>query len=137
MRVLRPSRFDAFQVVRERPLQQPVGARARDSYGPEVGDVERDRVLATRAMLLEHARELDRHLPAPERRHARAERAMLGIERAVTQHGVWFSHGPGAYAADVALRPTRPPGPHFPEPNGWRRRYRHRSATVRLRRAAR
>ena len=135
--VLRPSRFDAGQVVRERPLEQPVGTRTCDAHRSEVRDVERDRVLAAGAMLLEHARELDRHLPAAERRHARAERAVFGVERTVTQRGVCFSHGPAAYAADLALRPTRPPGPRAPEPNGWRRRYPHRSATVRLHRAAR
>ena len=59
-----------------------------------------------------------------------------GVERAVTQRGC-FSHGPAAYAADLALRPTRPPRPRSPERHGWRRRHRHRSAMARLHRAAR
>src|SRR5206468_9873395 len=101
------------------------------------GDVERDGMVAAGPMLLEHARELDRHVPAAERRHARAKRAVLGVERAVTQRGVWFGHGPAAYAAVLALRPTPPPARRSPRSNGRRRRCRHRSATVRLRRVAR
>ena len=93
VRVLRASRLDASQVVRERPLQHVEGARSCDPHGPEMRHVERDRVLAASAVLLEHARVLDRHLPAAERRHARAERAVLGVERAVTQRRVSLGHG--------------------------------------------
>jgi hypothetical protein len=59
-----------------------------------VRHVEHDCVLAAGSVLLEHARVLDRHLPATELDHARIERAVLGVERAQAKRSV--SHGVGA-----------------------------------------
>ena len=72
-------------------------ARAAALDGAEMRHVEHDTVFAARAVLLEHARVLQRHLPAAERHHARAESAVLRVERAV------------AHAVGIATR-SRPPG---------------------------
>ena len=85
VRVLRTPGLDAVEVVGERPLQRGERARAVDPQRSEVRHVEHHRALPTRAVLLEHTAVLDRHLPAAELRHARAQRAVLGVERAVTQ----------------------------------------------------
>ena len=82
MGVLRATGLDPSQVVRERPLQEVERSPTADANRPEVRDVEHDRVVTARAVLLEHARVLDRHVPAAELHHARAERAVLGVERA-------------------------------------------------------
>ena len=63
-------------------------APAAHEHRAEVRHVEHDRALATGAVLLEHAGVLDRHVPAAELDHARAELTVLGVERAVSQRGV-------------------------------------------------
>ena len=63
-------------------LQRRVRVRAGAFDGAEVRDVEHGRVLAARAVLLEHAAVLDRHLPTAERRQLGAERAVPSVERA-------------------------------------------------------
>jgi hypothetical protein len=50
-----------------------------------VRHIEDDRAGTTGAVLLEHAGILDRHLPAAELDELGAERAVLGVERAVPQ----------------------------------------------------
>ncbi len=77
VRVLRPARRDAVEIVGERPLQRGERARAAHVHRAEVRHVEDDRALAARPVLLEHAGVLDGHLPAAERHHARAEGAVL------------------------------------------------------------
>ena len=66
VRVLRPPGRDAVEVVGERPLQRGERAGAVHAHRAEVRDVEHDRALAARAVLLEHAGVLDRHLPPAE-----------------------------------------------------------------------
>ena len=77
-----------------------------DPQRSEVRDVEHDGALPARAVLLEHAAVLDRHLPTAELRHARAERAVLGVERAVTQRHLRQTRRPDAPIA-AALRRRR------------------------------
>jgi hypothetical protein len=64
-------------------LQQVERARTSAFHGAEVRHVEHDPVFTTRAVLLEHSRVLQRHLPAAERHHARAESTVFRIEGAV------------------------------------------------------
>src|SRR5262249_12606663 len=54
--------------------------------------VEHHCVLAARAVLLQHARVLDGHLPPAEGRHARAEPPVLGVEDRVVQRAVPLTH---------------------------------------------
>ncbi len=102
VRVLRAARLDAVEVVRERPLEQRVPRPAAHEHRSEVRHVEHDRALATGAVLLEHAGVLDRHVPAAELDHARAELTVLGVERAPSERGVGH--------ADSACGPDRGAG---------------------------
>ena len=73
-RVLRLAGRDPVEVVREEALQQLERARAFDLDLAHVGDVEHAGVGANRAVLLDDALVLHRHLPAGEGDHPRAER---------------------------------------------------------------
>ena len=64
---------ELVDVVRERRLEQVACGRAFDLELAHVRDVEDAGVGAHRLVLLDHALVLDRHLPAGERDHARAE----------------------------------------------------------------
>ena len=75
-----------------------------DPHRAEVRHVEDDRVLPARAVLLEHAAVLDRHVPATELGQAGAEGAVLGIERAVAQRVV---HRRRRLRAVTRTRPRR------------------------------
>ncbi len=83
--VLRAPRLDAVEVVGERPLQGRERTGPGDEERAEVRDVEHHRPLAARAVLLEDTAVLERHLPPTELDHARAQRAVLRVERAVAQ----------------------------------------------------
>ena len=86
VRVLRPPGLDAVEVVGERPLQRGERAGAVHAHRAEVRDVEHHRVArgtpgAPRARRVYW---IGISQP-PNGDHARAERAVLGVERAVTQ----------------------------------------------------
>ncbi len=66
--VLRAAGRDAAEIVGEQPLQRVVCVRAGALDGAEVRHVEHHRVVAARAVFLEHSPVLDRHVPAAELR---------------------------------------------------------------------
>ena len=84
-RVLRAAGRDAVEVVREQALEQLVRARALDLELAHVADVEDAAIGAHRAMLRDDALVLDRHLPAGERDHPRAERDVPVVQRGALQ----------------------------------------------------
>ena len=109
MGVLRATAFDLAQVVREQPLQQFERARSPALDRAQVRDVEDDGARATRAVLVEHARVLQGHVPPAERHHAGVERAVLCVERAVMERGLAHAVSAVASVASVeAGRATRP-----------------------------
>ena len=79
-RVLRLAGLEPVDVVRERRLQQVARGRSLDLELAHVRDVEDARVRAHRLVLRDHALVLDRHLPAGERDHARAECDVAVVE---------------------------------------------------------
>ena len=82
-----------------------VGERAGavHAHRAEVRHVEHHRVLAARAVLLEHAGVLDGHLPPAERHHAGAERAVLGVEQRVSHRARrGFAHAVCWHAVSAA-----------------------------------
>ena len=81
VRVLRAPGRDAAEIVGEQPLERVVRSPAAELDRAEVRHVEHDRMLAARAVLLEHAGVLERHLPAAERHHL-ARRACGAARRA-------------------------------------------------------
>ncbi len=103
MRVLRPSRPDAIEVVGERPLQRGERPGAAHVHRTEVRHVEHDRVLTTRSVLLEHAGVLDGHLPSAERHHARTKSPVLRVEWRVP-------HADSCADSWALCGPTPPPG---------------------------
>ncbi len=105
VRVLRLAGPDAVEIVGERPLQRGERTRALHPYRAEVRHVEHHGTLTARPVLLEHAGVLDRHLPAPEGDHARAEHAVLRVEGTVSQVGHALSAVPAV-----------------PSPSPWRAR---------------
>ncbi len=85
-RVLGMAEFrDPGQIVREHPLQEVEGAETEDPELRHVPDVEHPRRAADRPVFLDDAGVLDRHLPARERHHARAQRDVLIVEGGTQQ----------------------------------------------------
>ncbi len=80
-RVLRLAVTHAVDVVREHLLEERLRGRAVHVDLAHVRDVEHSRVCAHRAMLLDDALVLDRHLEACERHHACAEGDVTGVQR--------------------------------------------------------
>jgi len=85
MRVLRAAGTDPRQVVGEEPLEQLEHPSTAHRELTEMRHVEHHGVLAAGAVLVEHARVLQRHVPAPEGDHLGAERAVLRVERTVPE----------------------------------------------------
>ena len=79
-RVLGVAGLEAVDVVGERRLEQVARRRTFDLELAHVRDVEDAGVRAHRLVLRDHALVLDRHLPAGERDHARAERDVPIVE---------------------------------------------------------
>jgi hypothetical protein len=91
-RVLGLARLEAVEVVRQGRLQQLVRPRPLDLELAHVRDVEDARVRADGAVLGDDAGVLDRHLPAGEGNHARAELDVSVVERRVLE-GLGHRHG--------------------------------------------
>ncbi len=83
--VLRATRLDPVEVVRERPLEGRLRPVPRDAQRSEVRHVEHHGVLTAGPVLLEDSAVLDGHLPAAERRHPGAELEVHLVERTVPQ----------------------------------------------------
>src|SRR5919198_768716 len=79
--VLSLTGLDLVEIVRERRLEQLRRAWALDLELAHVRDVEDAGVAADGPMLGNHAFVLDRHLPARERHHPRAEGDVASVER--------------------------------------------------------
>ena len=88
-RVLRAPRADASQVVGEAPVDEVGRSRPGHPRLAEVRHVEDADPLADRRVLCHDAtaRVLDRHRPAPEVRHLRAERDVSVVDRGVQEVG--------------------------------------------------
>ena len=80
-RVLSAADVDLVEVVREERLEELARLRPLDLELAHVRDVEDAAVLADGAVLGDDPLVLDRHLPAGERHHARAERDVALVER--------------------------------------------------------
>ena len=84
-RVLRLSRCERTEVVREQALQALLRARTANLEAAHVRDVEDARATAHRAVLLDDAAVLHRHGPAGERHHARPEGHVSRVQRRLPQ----------------------------------------------------
>jgi hypothetical protein len=92
--------FEAGDVARDQTIDRCARLRPIEVELAHVRQIEHARVLAHRAMLPDDPGVLDRHLVARERHHARAEGAVLLVERRPPQRSV--GRHAAARAASIA-----------------------------------